>query len=795
MHKEERLIIVKKTSFKRKSLSLSLKSLALALGLTAATSTTSFAMPVKEAKTIESHEHNHDHDSIEEITAKNTEINNTQRVYKLINIKEVRNFSISNYRGVSIVEALNLCNINSSFSNRKAMASNYGIKNYRGTSSQNILLLKNLKNDDVKAVAKVSDIVKICNSLFGKDSYKVIRELKLPRTSNITKSEFARMTRIIANNLGVNTSTYDDRLELVKNVINDVNSETINSNDIAWSYYMGYTDLDNELNYNGNALLSVDELNHWIRTFTNDYNMAINNNNYSDNGLVIVPSAEIYERDINDLSKINGIRNPQSGNKKPGNTDNNTEKHIHKYSSWKYLDKNTEISVCNDCGTKKYQGHKLSNNTKVIYQSNNDGTHKTIKSTYCNSCHTTIKKESMENCSLSNWIYNSETKLEERKCNNCGYTETRVHEHEEPTNLVYNFYQSNNDGTHKLKATYECSKCNEILEFYKDVNCSLSEWTYNSETKLEERKCDVCGYTETRVHEHQQPDNLTYVLDRKNYDGTHKLKATYNCDTCSSVITLYKDEECEFGVWQQHDGSSCKSLCIVCSYEKFKEHKFIVVQGSITSNPILGKHNITKECDDCNYTKQEEENCISDGNRYYYRNGEIVTERENCSICNDVCIDDAHTHNYGSYIIVDDNEHKRVCDCEHELVESHNYGEWILNNGQNTRECGDCHNIQTVEHVCSLTTTDEFPSTKNKDYCYLRVTTCNVDGCNYRVIESQVPHNYIIESNPFGATYECDRCGYYYSEEFLSVLPTLKYYKKEEDEIIEEEKSKILVLK
>jgi len=865
---------VKKENLKRKSLSVSLKSLAFALGLTAATSTTSFAMPVKETKTIENHEHEHEFDSINEVVVKMpVTYNNNEVAYKLIAIKEVKNYSIANYKGSSIVEALNLCGIDSSFSNRKVIATNYGIKNYRGTATQNILLLNNLKKNNVKSIVKVSDIEKICKDLFGKNAYRVISDLKLPKTSNITKSEFARIIRSIANYMGINTSTYDNKLGLVQNVINDVNAETLNNNDIAWSYYMGYTDLDESLNYNGNNLVSVDELNNWIKSFTSDYNTAITNKNYNA-GLVIVPSLDKYERDNTDLSKINEIRKPQSVSKPSGSnndhSDNKPVQHTHKYSGWTYLDENKEVSTCKDCGSKKYQRHNLTNNVQTSYQSNENGTHKVTKSAYCNSCHTMVTKVSTVNCNLNEWTYNELTGKDERGCNTCGYTETRIHEHNVPTNLEYNFYSSNENGTHKLKATYECNKCHETIELYKDVDCSLSDWTYNSTTGKDERGCNTCGYTETRVHEHnvptnleynyyasnengthklnaiyecnkcnetielykdvdcslgnwtynhttgkeerscsicgytetrihehdQQPSDLTYTLDGPNYDSTHKLKASYTCNTCSSIITLTKDEDCEYGEWQQHDGTSCKSLCIVCSYEKYKNHNFVVVPNSITSNATLGKHNVTKECDDCDYTKVVEENCTSNGTRYYYRDGEIITERENCSLCNEVCIDDAHTHSYGDYTSIDDNQHKRVCDCEYESVEAHNYGEWTLNNGQNTRECGDCHKIQTVEHICSLTTNDIFPDSKTQDYCYERVTTCTIDGCTYRIVEEQVGHNYITESNAFGATHECDRCGHYYSEEFLPATMSLIDTASEEEVVEEtEEKSKVLVLK
>lgn len=48
------------------------------------------------------------------------------------------------YKGVSVVDYLKLKNIDSSFTNRKKLATKYGIKGYEGTQEQNDLLLDKL---------------------------------------------------------------------------------------------------------------------------------------------------------------------------------------------------------------------------------------------------------------------------------------------------------------------------------------------------------------------------------------------------------------------------------------------------------------------------------------------------------------------------------------------------------------------------------------------------------------------------------------------------------------------------
>ncbi len=58
----------------------------------------------------------------------------------------------TNYKGTSIVTALNQLNINSSFTNREKIASQNGISNYQGTSGQNTKLLNLLKQGKLKKI-------------------------------------------------------------------------------------------------------------------------------------------------------------------------------------------------------------------------------------------------------------------------------------------------------------------------------------------------------------------------------------------------------------------------------------------------------------------------------------------------------------------------------------------------------------------------------------------------------------------------------------------------------------------
>lgn len=67
-------------------------------------------------------------------------------------VNDIKYLSNKNYRGSSIVEALNGINVDSSFNYRSRLANANGISNYTGTTSQNIMLLNKLKQGTLVSV-------------------------------------------------------------------------------------------------------------------------------------------------------------------------------------------------------------------------------------------------------------------------------------------------------------------------------------------------------------------------------------------------------------------------------------------------------------------------------------------------------------------------------------------------------------------------------------------------------------------------------------------------------------------
>ena len=283
-------------------LSIFFKTLAFSVFFTGLTS--GCATPInnhKEETKIESNE---------EIEVDDVEVKEDDEYSKLL-IDELDNYSIIDYKGNSLAEALTLCGYDISFETRKSLAETFGIDDYTGTIKQDNELLNILKENKIESLAKVSDIKDICKKLFKYDQDKIIEYLKLPKTLNITRSDFSRVIREIAGKLNVDINYDNDKLSTALDNVKDVNKLSMNRNNIAWAYLMGYMDLDDNYNFNGNEYVTVKDFNLWLKTFTNDYNKAIEKQTNNDKKIIIAPSKDI----VNIKDKEVENKTPEDNNK------------------------------------------------------------------------------------------------------------------------------------------------------------------------------------------------------------------------------------------------------------------------------------------------------------------------------------------------------------------------------------------------------------------------------------------------------------------------------------------------
>lgn len=106
------------------------------------------------------------------ICEKANEINNT--------IANTTNYlpNLSNYKGSSIVDALNSIGYDSSFANRKILANKLGISNYTGTAEQNLKMISLLKGN-------TSNVTYLKNSNYkGTSIVEALNQIKIDSSYN-----------------------------------------------------------------------------------------------------------------------------------------------------------------------------------------------------------------------------------------------------------------------------------------------------------------------------------------------------------------------------------------------------------------------------------------------------------------------------------------------------------------------------------------------------------------------------------------------------------------------------------
>lgn len=290
----------------------------------------------------------------------------------------------------------------------------------------------------------------------------------------------------------------------------------------------------------------------------------------------------------------------------------------------------------------------------IIYETNEDGTHIMIVTYSCNVCSDSYEDTKQEECIYGEWVFDGKD-TDFAECELCGYLITRKHQQPElspapdvsptpeptpdptpppkPTStprpvippvhnhnyvLVDITYEPNQDGTHMLSARYSCTGCGSSYPDKRQEECTYSvEYIGNNQENV---TCKLCGYFEIREHQHEEPENLEYVLDSSNSDGTHRYVSSYTCIVCTQVVTVYKNENCDYGEssWKRSDVNDMHEemkTCKICMYE----HVELV---------------------DC--TPTGEYKCI----KYY---SQIYNYRD-CAVCGDWCDRSYHTeHIYGEW--------------------------------------------------------------------------------------------------------------------------------------------------
>ena len=147
-----------------------------------------------------------------------------------------------------------------------------------------------------------------------------------------------------------------------------------------------------------------------------------------------------------------------------------------------------------------------------------------------------------------------------------------------------------------------------------------------------------------------------YSTDWSNSNTHH----WHDCDGCDMVADYATHT---FGEWTTAGEEQHKRTCSVCAYEVTDGHTW--GEGEVTTEPTPEADGVeTFTCTDCGATKTAP-------------------------------IEYGHTHQYGEWVSISDTQHKKVCECEAEIVENHAFDGGELSEGVITYTCTLCGKTKT----------------------------------------------------------------------------------------------------
>lgn len=369
---------------------------------------------------------------------------------------------------------------------------------------------------------------------------------------------------------------------------------------------------------------------------------------------------------------------------------------------------------------------------------------------------------------------------ERRDCINGDHSEYRNH----AITLVSEENIINYDGTYTVVKKYECSSCGKTITEKDIKNCVFGEWTYNNETKMDERVCKVTGYKETRTHTHVNGTLTSYDENYEYYECEngcglevrqgHNMTERVNSD--GSTTRYCTNPGCGYSYTQQptkpdpgpsvHEHSKYTKQ----TYPDTPIEEYCYVEDTL--------------CDGCNDnfgSKKVPHDMVmtydADTNTEHYE-----CKNPKCSYSYDL----AHEHSPKT-------EKKFVDDpaasekCYDEIITCEKCGTVLSTTSHNhvmtyttdenhnvTYSCTNpgCNYTYTVDHVHSTQKREEKPDSVTAEYCYKVEEYCTV--CDKVISTELVKHEMTETEDPVthNITHKCKNCDYQYVEEHQHTLST-----------------------
>ena len=301
-----------------------------------------------------------------------------------------------------------------------------------------------------------------------------------------------------------------------------------------------------------------------------------------------------------------------------------TETRNHSYGAYVY-DSTTgkDVATCSQCGHKISRDHEhhygewMDNGTNEKRVCSDDSSHIETRS------HT-----------MGAYAYNSSTGLEESHCSTCSHVDTRAHNHHYGSDAE----EIVGEAGVCYKTYHVCSDCSN-KEYTSTVTAhTMSGYTYNPSTGLEEATCSKCGYKETRNHDH------TWTYGTENVDGDSSVcyRDYRHCDVCGT--TEYTDNHDHS--WGDYTDGGDQEICVCgnnSSHVMTRSHNF----GDYVYDS--SSHNEVSTCNTCGATRERSHNHVFGGGTTTVKKYEPDVCYEvikTCDICGDSVVVESVGHNF-----------------------------------------------------------------------------------------------------------------------------------------------------
>ena len=300
----------------------------------------------------------------------------------------------------------------------------------------------------------------------------------------------------------------------------------------------------------------------------------------------------------------------------------------------------------------------------IRYRSARNGNHFKVITLVCKNCNEKITHTYYESCEFNEWNYDASKRIDYRECKNCGYQETRKHEHQivDGTN---NFIWKNGTKAHDKVHLGTCTVCQkEVVQVLEENITCTTEYQYKviDGKGMDVPVCKDCKHEYRDLAEehtrHELIGEVQYEYEHDEETNRHrKIRATRKCKHCEKEVEIELTEEekqwkaCSYGEEKTDTEGNKYQECSVCGHKKYvkEECKHGDLENAtqkVIWNEDTKTHNIIEEgiCKDCGekvtVVLEKDVDCNSEW--HYNVDGRDIFE---CSDCYHVYENIAHNHN------------------------------------------------------------------------------------------------------------------------------------------------------